>query len=415
MDEPLDDRTIPWEEIHDLERFRSKEWTRRIDEGLSVYRPGTTDVDPERLARVVGVLETFSGQPIRRLQALEKHLNELFVEKTDLIRMILVCAIAHQPMLLVGPPGTAKSMLVLKFCEALGIGRIGEAAGEQSVFQYLLHGFTEPDEVLGIINIRELRTKFPRFRRIPEGSITEADVVFLDEVFRANSAILNALLTVMNERQVYEGGILRAARARVIYGASNSPPPPQKLDDLRAFYERFIVRMESIPIPIAYDAPLKTDSRQQFPAAPKVRQDLLARAWSNEVRSLRAGYVPARAALAPVSCLNDIVFLNRAVTELWGGSEIGKLSILPYYHALVAEIAGGRAPMCDIDDRKFVRLFLVVRAHSLLRANTPPEVEDLTVLKHVWRDKEESKGKLETAVTGFIGRYAGKSGQARAS
>jgi len=65
-------------------------------------------------------------------------------------------------------------------------------------------------------------------------------------------AILNALLTVMNERQVYEGGVLRPARARLIYGTSNQTPSQRQMDDLRAFYERFVIRMESVPLPAGF-------------------------------------------------------------------------------------------------------------------------------------------------------------------
>ncbi|MEE8524851.1 MAG: AAA family ATPase, partial [Thermoanaerobaculia bacterium] len=382
--------------------------SKRIRRGLRVYQLETNEVDPDRRERVTRHLEANLGPALARLKKLEAELNSLFIAKQEIIKMVIVSAIANQPMLLIGPPGTAKSKIILKFCEGLGVGRVGESAdGEgavavghpdperptHSVFQYLLHGFTEPDEILGPVLIEKLRQDKPEFRRLREGSITDAEVIFLDEVFRANSAILNALLSVINERQVFEGGQAIPAKVRMIYGASNSTPSGRQLQDLRAFYERFILRMESTFVP------MDTDGESGGPSPE--RQELLRRGWAGEVRDLRASYRPQRAAMEPVSCLNDVLLLNRAVCELWGGEKIDDLDILPIYQRLVATLSGGDILDCVIDDRKFIRLFLVVRAHALYEHQGPPRVDDLIVLKHTW-DDVDSKVSLGQTVTKFI-------------
>lgn len=377
---------LPWKEVQDLETFRSPGWTKRILEEMRVDGPG------ERQKRLAVLLKEHAQAPVRRLQELAKDLKSQLVGKDDIIDLALVSAIAHQPMLLVGPPGTAKSRIILKLCEGLGIGRTTTEKGGHAVFQYLLHGFTEPDEILGPVDLAALRAEQAAFRRIRKGSIIDAEVVFLDEVFRANSAILNALLTIMNERHVFEAGEIHRARVRLIYGASNTTPPPRLMEELRAFYERFVIRVESQPLPMVHLSAAQDEQREE----------LLRRGWTAEVRDLRAGDLEHRKVATPVSCLNDILFLNRAAAELWGGEDIGELAgFLREYHRLVKDLSGGEDPPCSIDDRKLIRLFSVVRAHALYHRNSRPDLEDLEILKHTWNDLDR-KPLAEDAVMSFL-------------
>jgi MoxR-like ATPase len=379
----MDPTSFPWDEITDPMRFGSAEWTERILRGLSVYDDSGTRVVPARREVVCGLLAGHVGKVLERLHRLEARLNESFVGKEKIIRMILVCAIAQQPLLPIGPPGTAKSKIITRFCEALGIGRAGSGNTLQTLFQYLLHSFTEPDEILGPVNLARLNPgpgKRPRFRRFRKGSLTDADVIFLDEVFRANSAILNSLLTVINERRVYEGGKAYPARARLIFAASNSVPTPRQMEELRAFYERFIIRLESQFIPLEFGS---------GNVPPPQREELLRRGWESEVRDLRASYDPEIAAIAPLACLNDILLCNRAVTELWGGEHLDTPEMRGFsssYHRAVASLGGGNARVSVIDDRKFIRLFVVVRAHALFVHLGPPNAKDLAILEHTWED-----------------------------
>ena len=380
-----DCREYPWDEVADLSRFDTPAWTGRLLRGLDSDGPGGA-------ASLVDCLTLATAPCLKRLQELEKELTARFVEKDDIILMVIVCAIAHQPLLMVGKPGTAKSKIILRFCEGLGLGRAGEGGKHHTLFQYLLNAFTEPDEVLGPLDIEALRANPPEFRRFRSGSITDAEVIFMDEVFRANSAILNALLSVINERQVFEGGKITTARARLIYGASNNTPTARQLEDLRAFYARFIIRVESTFVSLEFAPDGDATSS---------RQKLLERGWENEVRELRAGYRPEGSAMPQMACLNDILLLNRAVAELWGGAVLRDRGFLRLYHKLVAVLAGGESPVCEIDDRKFVRLMVVLRAHSLYRHNGPPEKSDLAVLRHIWDDLD-TKLRVAEEVRKFI-------------
>jgi len=120
----------------------------------------------------------------------------------------------------VGPPGTAKSDLVLKFKDALGVP-------EGDYFEYMLTRFTEPSEVFGPIDIAELRAG--RYLRRDRGKLPTARLVFLDEIFKASSAILNALLTVINERKFYQDGQPVPVKLRILFAATNELPENAEL------------------------------------------------------------------------------------------------------------------------------------------------------------------------------------------
>src|SRR3954451_5012525 len=133
---------------------------------------------------------------------------------------MVVAATAQEPLLLVGPPGTAKSDLVLKFKDALGMN-------EGDYFEYMLTRFTEPSEIIGAIDIKDLRDG--RYIRKKEGKLPTARLVFLDEIFKSNSSILNILLTIINERKFYHRRKPEAVPLRVLFAATNEIPEQGEL------------------------------------------------------------------------------------------------------------------------------------------------------------------------------------------
>ena len=157
-------------------------------------------------------------------------LGRFFVAKQPLIDLMCVAAVAQEPLLLVGPPGTAKSDLVIKFKDALKIP-------DGEYFEYLLTRFTEPSEVFGPIDIAELRSG--RYLRRSNGKLPTARLVFLDEIFKANSAILNSLLTVINERKFYQDGQPVPVKLRILLAATNELPENVELAALK---DRFCLK-----------------------------------------------------------------------------------------------------------------------------------------------------------------------------
>src|SRR5215472_404925 len=168
-----------------------------------------------------------------RINRFRKSLGRFFVHKQELIDLMVVTAIAQEPLLLVGPPGTAKSDLVLKFKDALGIG-------EEDYFEYMLTRFTEPSEIIGPIDISLLREG--RYVRREQGKLPTARLAFLDESFKSNSAILNILLTIINERKFYQDGVPQPVRLRVLFAATNEIP---EQSELAALKDRFCLKAES--------------------------------------------------------------------------------------------------------------------------------------------------------------------------
>ncbi len=169
----------------------------------------------------------------QRLARFRQSLARFFVKKQELIDLMLVAAVAQEPLLLVGPPGTAKSDLVLKFKDALGLG-------DEDYFEYMLTRFTEPAEIVGPIDINQLREG--RYVRREQGKLPTARLAFLDEIFKSNSAILNILLTIINERKFYQDGVPQPVSLRVLFAATNEVP---EQSELAALKDRFVLKAES--------------------------------------------------------------------------------------------------------------------------------------------------------------------------
>lgn len=172
--------------------------------------------------------------PLQQLQQLEADLCARLLERDEAVRATLVAVIARQHVALIGTPGTAKSMLV----DLLARRITNSGAGAAPAFVWLLTRFTTPDELFGPISVAGL--KRDEYRRITTNKLPEASFAFLDEIFKANSAILNALLALLNER-VFDNGPTRiTVPLQTCVGASNELPQG---DDLRALWDRFALRL----------------------------------------------------------------------------------------------------------------------------------------------------------------------------
>jgi MoxR-like ATPase len=171
-----------------------------------------------------------------RINRFRVSLARFFVQKQALIDLMVVAAVAQEPLLLVGPPGTAKSDLVLKFKDALGVS-------DADYFEYMLTRFTEPAEIVGPIDINQLREG--RYIRREQGKLPTARMAFLDEIFKSNSAILNILLTIINEKKFYQDGVPQPVRLRVLFAATNEVPEHGELGALK---DRFVLKAESISV-----------------------------------------------------------------------------------------------------------------------------------------------------------------------
>ncbi|MFD2371574.1 AAA family ATPase [Brevibacillus sp. GCM10020057] len=170
--------------------------------------------------------------PIQRKmdQAIEL-LERRFLERSELIRLLMLGIISGENALVIGPPGTAKSQLARA---------ISQLFGSEHWFEYLLTRFTTPDEIFGPVSLQQL--KQDQYVRKTDGYLPKAQFAFLDEIFKANSAILNALLSILNERMYFNGREKEAVPLQFLIAASNELPDDD--EQLSALYDRFLFRYE---------------------------------------------------------------------------------------------------------------------------------------------------------------------------
>ncbi len=169
-----------------------------------------------------------------RLAALRDALLVGLVERDTPVRLSLLASLTGEHLLLIGPPGTAKSLIAR---------RLRLAFRESRYFERLLTRFSVPEELFGPLSVRALEED--RYVRQIEGYLPTASIAFLDEIFKANSAILNALLTLLNERQ-FDNGTQRISTPLVsVVGASNELPEGE---ELAALYDRFLLRLHVGPV-----------------------------------------------------------------------------------------------------------------------------------------------------------------------
>ena len=159
-------------------------------------------------------------------------LNNGLVGKEKVMKLGLLSILSGENMILVGPPGTAKSEISRRLREILA------DSGSETYFEYLFTKFTTPEEIFGPLSIKQLQND--KFERNTEGCMPSSRIVFLDEIFKANSSILNTLLTILNER-VFHNGLKREKTPLIsLIGASNELPFEN--DELTALYDRFLIR-----------------------------------------------------------------------------------------------------------------------------------------------------------------------------
>lgn len=292
-----------------------------------------------------------------RINRMRSTLASYFIAKEEIIDLMAVSALAQEPLLLIGRPGTAKSDLVVKFCQALGVEGT-------DYFEYMLTKFTEPSEIVGPIDINQL--KDGRYMRRVGGKLPEAKIVFLDEIFKSNSAILNTLLTIINERKFYQDGKPVPVAMRALFAATNEIPEFTELDALK---DRFILKIESESVKDRYfdellDAGLRGEVHRAFNTRP----------WAN-LCSLD-DFLKAKLYL-------DHVMLQGAQGEESDNDRTRYFP--PETYTLFKRILKTleKEDGIEISDRKVVKLYRLLRARAFLFHGGVIQKSDLVILRYI--------------------------------
>ena len=170
----------------------------------------------------------------QKILALLNELNYGLVEREQTLKTALLTVLAGENLVLIGPPGTGKSMIARRIADGLTHSNDKDT----DYFEYLLTKFSTPEEIFGPLSISEL--KKDNFKRNTAGYLPSVKIAFLDEIFKASSSILNALLTILNERLYHNGATAQKVPLQALIAASNELPTDQ--EELNALYDRFLVR-----------------------------------------------------------------------------------------------------------------------------------------------------------------------------
>ena len=195
-----------------------------------------------------------SASPKKRITRLIDAVSAGLHERREHVAVALLAALSGQNIFLLGPPGTAKSMLARRLKSAF--------VGDSSYFEYLMQRFSTPEEIFGPVSITEL--KKDKYVRKTEGFLPQANFAFLDEIWKSSPAILNTLLTIINEKTFRNGIKIENVPLQSLIAASNETPPDNQ--GLEALYDRFIVRLHVPPMKqmdnfcaLLTDAPANSD------------------------------------------------------------------------------------------------------------------------------------------------------------
>jgi len=297
-------------------------------------------------AKVVGSVE--------KLQNVVLELSDFFKEREELAELLALALLSRQHVYILGPPGTAKS----------AVARALAAHLDAKYFEYLVGRYTTPEELFGPIDLSKLEEGL--FVRVTTAKLPEAEIAFLDEIFKANSAILNSLLAIINERKYHEGGRVVDVPLNTLITASNELPEDE--EELAALYDRLLIRYVVEYIKDDRNFKEMLIGNEEYVPKTKITMDEL-RAMQKQVSEVD---------IAPI--MDTVIELRKNLKQA----------------GIVAS------------DRRFKQAMSVVRAHAFFHSRTAATTDDLRVLQHIMWDSPEQMRTVRKAIMDIIDPFARK-------
>lgn len=270
------------------------------------------------------------NEALSRFSSLETALRTEFIARDDVIRGMMLALLLREHVLIVGPVGTAKSQIAARLCSS-----IEGATG----FWYQLTQFTTPSELMGPISVKGLSED--RYVRHTDGMLPRAHIIFLDEVFRGSSAVLNTLLSIMNERIYFNDGV-KHSKLVTLVGTSNTLPTGV---DTSALMDRFLFRYHTYRL----------------------------HPFELEALVVRSGI--SRSPSYPTLDLSDVVWLHQTIdsVRVADSVSVAVARVSSHWNRLGA----------DISERRVLKAVSAMRAHALLDGRLSVENKDASVLLHI--------------------------------
>lgn len=301
-----------------------------------------------------------------RISQLSRQLCAGLHEREETMMVALLAILAGQSVFLLGPPGTAKSLLAR---------RLSGAFRNAQHFEYLMQKFSTPEEIFGPIDISEL--KQGNYKRKTKGYLPTADFAFLDEIWKSNPAILNTLLTITNEKTFRNGDTVEQAPLKALIGASNEIP--QSGQGLEALWDRFVVRLEVPPLTaranfeaLLQSAQVKADSAVDAKLAVSTEE---WQRWQSEIDTVRLSAETLHIIHAVKVQLNELETQRNADSH---------------------------AQSLYVSDRRWLRAVMLVKASAYFSGRAETMLLDTLMLRHCLWSSLGNRAQIDAALGAAI-------------
>lgn len=322
---------------------------------------------------------------LERYKQLLGEMNRGIYEKETEISLSLLAALAGESIILLGPPGVAKSMVARQ---------LKTAFREAQSFEYLMSRFSTPDEIFGPVSIQKLKTS-DTYERAVEGYLPTADVVFLDEIWKAGPAIQNTLLTVINEKIFRNGNREMHLPLKLLVAASNELPA--KGEGLEALWDRFVIRIESRPIKLEKNfRAMLLESHADFSGSTGVlgHADFADNADFSDLKITAEEYAEWAEKICKIGVKEEVLDAISAIRKS--------------LRAVNVDEAAERRNIY-VSDRRWKNIVRLLRTSAFMQDREEVDIYDLLPIYHcLWQEPEERDAIRNIVIRALFSPFADK-------